>query len=58
MTAHLPPVPPEQRSPYAGATSTEQAKDHADKGDPNLAEQGRQGNIAQNTTHQGFQQDR
>ncbi len=58
MTAHLPPVPPEQRSPYVGATSTEQAKDHDNKDDPNLAEQGRQGNIAQNTNHKGFQQDR
>ena len=58
MTAHLPPVPPEQRSPYAGATSTEQNKGGDNKGDANHAEQGRQGNIAQNTTHKGFQQDR
>jgi hypothetical protein len=27
-------------------------------GDVNLAEQGRQGNIRQNTTHPGYQQDR
>ena len=58
MTAHPPPVPPEQRSPYAGATPADQDKAGDTKGDPNLAEQGRQGNIAQNTTHKGFQQDR
>jgi hypothetical protein len=30
----------------------------SDARDRNLAEQGRQGNIKQNTTHQGFTQDR
>ena len=59
-----PPVPPANRSDKGpGATSAgEKAGDlappqhHPEK--RNLAEQGRQGNIRQNTHHQGYQQDR
>jgi hypothetical protein len=36
----------------SGAAATHDGKDR------NLAEQGRQGNVKQNTTHKGFQQDR
>jgi hypothetical protein len=66
--AHLPPVPPAGRSPkgpgsQTGTPGQEQgdiSARQADAGarDRNLGEQGRQGNIKQNTTHQGHQQDR
>jgi hypothetical protein len=62
MTAHPPPIPPDQRQPHKGeAAQTKSAgnqvqRDNRDK--RNLAEQGRQGNIKQNTTNQGYQQDR
>ena len=62
MSAHPPPVPPEQRSPHEGSVSPEtksgaqKERDSAVK--RNLAEQGRQGNIKQNTTNKGHQQDR
>jgi hypothetical protein len=61
MSGHLPPVPPAARtdkgpkSAKPGGDLKDQTKD---VGDPNTTEQGRQGNIKQNTTHQGFQQDR
>lgn len=59
MSAHPPPVPPDQRSPHGGAQPREGAIDHATPPqDPSLAEQGRQGNTKQNTTNKGFQQDR
>jgi hypothetical protein len=61
MSAHPPPVPPDQR-PKAGPQNADKASvaDKADTGSPdgNLAEQGRAGNIKQNTTNKGFQQDR
>ena len=62
MSQRLPPVPPENRSdkgpsePGAGNDQTD-----ANIPDPrhrNLDQQGRQGNIKQNTTNQGLQQDR
>ena len=62
MSQRLPPVPPENRSnkgpgePAAGNDQTD-----ANIPDPrhrNLDQQGRQGNIKQNTTNQGHQQDR
>jgi hypothetical protein len=62
MTKRTPPVPP------AGRSNKGPGSDHADLGDAkvrgeddrtrNLKEQGRQGNIAQNTRNQGYQQDR
>lgn len=54
-----PPVPPANRSPK-GPGDAASAKDEKGKGTPpdNFAEQGRQGDIKQNTTHQGYQQDR
>jgi hypothetical protein len=62
MRAHPPPVPPEQRSPFAGDaahnTADEKQGNRGTQRDRNLAEQGRQGNIKQNTTNQGYQQDR
>lgn len=58
MTSHPPPVPPEQRSPHNGTAPAEDSTESRNKKETNLAEQGRQGNISQNTTNKGFQQDR
>ena len=56
----MPPIPPANRSPKGpGADPNVSVADQApDERGRNLAEQGRQGNIKQNTTHQGYQQDR
>jgi hypothetical protein len=65
MTKHLPPIPPASVSPKGTGgedhldpqnASTAQMK--AQRAERNFAEQGRQGNIKQNTTNQGLQQDR
>lgn len=62
MSHRLPPVPPANRSPKGPGESAKSTapKDTAtpDPHQRNLAEQGRQGNTKQNTTNQGFQQDR
>jgi hypothetical protein len=63
MTAHPPPVPPDQRPklgpPGAGATDASVAKDPVrDKPGSNPAQQGQTGNAKQNTTNKGLQQDR
>ena len=59
MATRHPPVPPENRSRKTPATAE---KTHEDNASPpereNLKEQGRQGNIYQNTRNQGYQQDR
>jgi len=55
-------VPPEQQRPHEGHTPVEQSSDAQRERDNrikrNLGEQGRQGNIRQNTTNEGYQQDR
>ena len=57
-----PPVPPAGRSDKGPGATGEKSGDlaatqhHPEK--RNLSEQGRQGNIRQNTHHQGYQQDR
>ena len=63
--SHLPPVPPANRSTKGpgpqspeGDLSTQAAEANKSARDRNLVEQGRQGNIKQNTTNQGYQQDR
>jgi hypothetical protein len=64
--AHLPPVPPANRAPMGGSAAessegdmaAEVAEQNKESKDRNLASQGRQGNIAVNTHHQGYQQDR
>ncbi|HYZ33854.1 MAG TPA: hypothetical protein VE684_16415 [Crenalkalicoccus sp.] len=63
--AHLPPVPPANRSPKGpgpqdqpGGSGDLAAEANKAGRDRNLGEQGRQGNIAQNTRNQGYQQDR
>jgi hypothetical protein len=59
MTAHPPPIPPDQRRPQQGeAAPNKSAGNQVERDNPDLAEQGRQGNIKQNTTNQGYQQDR
>ncbi|MFL5252137.1 MAG: hypothetical protein ACJ8AI_04465 [Rhodopila sp.] len=61
MSAHPPPVPPDQR-PKVGPKDDGKANvsGHApsDTPDGNLEEQGRAGNTKQNTTNTGYQQDR
>lgn len=63
--AHLPPVPPANRTnkgpgpqEHEGDRSAEAMEGKQAAKDRNLGEQGRQGNVKQNTTNQGFQQDR
>ena len=64
MTKHTPPVPPAARSTKGPGdhASPETRADAELKGNrpvpDNLKEQDRQGNIKQNTTNQGYQQDR
>ncbi|WP_296600614.1 hypothetical protein [Phenylobacterium sp.] len=70
MTSKAPPIPPEQRSapgeqPHIqgadiGRRDRVTGDQSAQPGDDdiNLKEQGRHGNIDQNTHHQGHQQDR
>jgi hypothetical protein len=62
MTAKPPPIPPANRSPAPGkepsiAADMAPNKRKTDR-DRNLGEQGRQGIIHQNTTNQGYQQNR
>jgi hypothetical protein len=64
--SHLPPVPPAGRVPMGGSANAKSGDEMAsqvgrankESTDRHLGEQGRQGNIKQNTTHQGYQQDR
>lgn len=61
MTKQMPPMPPASRSNKGPGNTPEGSRD--DRRDrpsapDNLAEQDRQGNIKQNTTNQGYQQDR
>jgi hypothetical protein len=61
MTKSMPPVPPENHNPndLDGKPPANSAPDlkKAER-ERNLEQQGRQGNIKQNTTNQGHQQDR
>lgn len=56
----MPPVPPANRSPKGPGSAPAAPKDTSPKkAQPeNLEEQGRHGNINQNTHNQGYQQDR
>ena len=62
MTTKPPPIPPANQSPHGSAQPADKQADMVERGNRpapgNLAEQDRQGNIKQNTTHQGHQQDR
>jgi hypothetical protein len=58
MMSKMPPVPPEQRSNKGpGSDPNFQIKEEI-PGRENFDQQGRHGNIKQNTTNQGYQQDR
>ena len=60
MAKH-PPVPPENRNPHAARTHPgDAARDPgmAGKEPKNPEKHGQQANTRQNTTHQGYQQDR
>ncbi|SFO34378.1 hypothetical protein SAMN05216330_102777 [Bradyrhizobium sp. Ghvi] len=62
MTSKMPPVPPDNQSRKGtGDDKKKMSANQASRGrqrveNPN--EQGQQGNIKQNTTNQGYQQDR
>jgi hypothetical protein len=61
MTGKIPPVPPENRSSKGTGDPKEIARDqtpHGGKRVQNPEQQAQQGNIKQNTTNQGYQQDR
>lgn len=60
MSGKMPPVPPAGRSSKGpGDHESPDPSDETGKHTPqNLAGQDRQGNVKQNTTHQGYQQDR
>ena len=63
MSKSMPPVPPDQKSPFGGGDhAQDRPQPHDDPEEDarrrDLSHQGRQGNIRQNTTHQGNQQDR
>ncbi|HKR89538.1 MAG TPA: hypothetical protein VJS38_15300 [Phenylobacterium sp.] len=57
MGSKAPPIPPEQRSRPGDKPHIEGAGGGR-RPDMNLKEQGRHGNIHQNTRNQGYQQDR
>ena len=55
----MPPVPPQNRSPKGVRSDRDKPPQDPKPGArENLAEQGHQGNIKQNTINQGYQQDR
>jgi hypothetical protein len=62
MTNRLPPVPPASRGPEGPGDQAEPPgsidQKRTDQVPENLKEQDRQGDIKQNTTNQGYQQDR
>ena len=60
MSSRTPPVPPAGRSNKGpgGAPKGGKGDARTQRAPENLAEQDRQGNVAQNTTHQGYQQGR
>jgi hypothetical protein len=60
MTGKMPPVPPESQSHKGTGDNKQISPDQPvpSKRARNQDEQGHQGNIKQNTTNQGYQQDR
>jgi hypothetical protein len=59
--AKAPPLPASNRSrkgPASAPQVTSEGGPRTQARKRHLGEQGRQGNIKQNTTHQGYQQDR
>jgi hypothetical protein len=59
MGKRIPPVPPENRPPHPGADKIEPDEmEGTKKGSCVSSRRGQQDNIKQNTTNQGYQQDR
>ena len=61
MAAQLPPIPPAARSPKGTGEGGHESKPHEPQNhvhDSNKDEQGESGNMHQNTTNTGYQQDR
>ena len=58
MSKKAPPVPPANQSRKGTGSAEEPQDEKQDKVPDNLAEQGRQGNIRQNTRNQGYRQTR
>lgn len=61
MTGKMPPVPPANQSTKGTGDSKQATADqtpHRQQRAQNPDQQGQQGNIKQNTTNQGYQQDR
>ncbi|MDA9430741.1 hypothetical protein [Bradyrhizobium sp. CCBAU 51627] len=61
MTSKMPPVPPDNQSRKGTGDDKQMSANQAPRGRQrveNPSEQGQQGNIKQNTTNQGYQQDR
>ena len=58
MAKKMPPVPEQQRSPKGPGSSPHVEREEKPPERENFDQQGRQGNIRQNTNNQGYQQDR
>jgi hypothetical protein len=61
MTSKMPPVPSDNQSRKGTGDNKEMSSDqtpHGRRRAENPNQQGQQGNIKQNTTNQGYQQDR
>lgn len=61
MSTKMPPVPPENRSDKGPGSDPRTSKDDTPRGQQrpeNTEQQDQEGNIHQNTTNQGHQQDR
>ena len=58
MTSKMPPVPPENQSRKGTGDSKQMSADQAPHGQQRVQNPDQQGNIKQNTTNQGHQQDR
>ncbi|MCK1743850.1 hypothetical protein IVA80_24175 [Bradyrhizobium sp. 139] len=61
MTSKMPPVPRANQSPKGTGDPKQASADelpHGQQPAQNPDQQGQQGNIKQNTTNQGYQQDR
>ena len=57
-SSHMPPLPSAAKSPKGDSEKPAQDTSKRKAPPDNVAQQGRQGNISQNTHHQGYQQDR
>jgi hypothetical protein len=58
MMSKMPPVPPDQRSNKGSGSDPKVQREERIPARENFDQQGHQGNIKQNTTNQGYQQDR